>query len=450
VILALDDTFGRRLVVFVLAGVLVCFGAGAADDNWDAEFGLPGADGPIWTMVVHGRDVYAAGSFTQIGGVFATNIAKWDGTNWSPLGAGLTGGLLPEIHALVFNGGELYAGGFFAQAGSVSSRGVARWDGTNWGSLAGGVSAPGLAGVRALAVSHGKIFAGGTFTTAGGVQAINIAAWDGTNWAPLGGGIPGTAVDSLTASETMIYAGGRFRLGGGINATNIAMWNGSSWLALGEGIRDWDVGGGGGGLVRTLLAGENSLIAAGSFRLAGRSSAINIAEWDGSTWLPLGAGIEPSGGVYALALNGTDLYAGGYFGSAGGIAASDIAKWDGIQWSALGSGIGDRFFSATVLSLAARGSELLVAGGDITSAGSKPANNIALWHIPHTLSIRQAQGNVVLSWPATGTNFLLEATSDVGAPNWQGVSGTPSIANDQCLVTLPLGPGNEFFRLRRK
>jgi hypothetical protein len=98
--------------------------------------------------------------------------------------------------------------------------------------------------------------------------------------------------------------------------------------------------------------------------------------------------------------------------------------------------------------LAVTGSELFL-GGFFDHAGGKPANNIALWHIPHSLSIGRTGNNVTLSWPATGTNFLLEATSDIGAPNWQGVSGIPSIVNDQCVVTLAPGPGNQFFRLRR-
>src|SRR6266496_903346 len=34
-------------------------------------------------------NVYIGGSFTSIGTVPATNIAKWNGTTWSPLGSGV-------------------------------------------------------------------------------------------------------------------------------------------------------------------------------------------------------------------------------------------------------------------------------------------------------------------------------------------------------------------------
>jgi hypothetical protein len=99
--------------------------------------------------------------------------------------------------------------------------------------------------------------------------------------------------------------------------------------------------------------------------------------------------------------------------------------------------------------MASTGTELF-AGGGFTGAGGTTSTRIALWHIPHSLSIQRTGSDVTLSWPATGTNFLLEATSDLGAADWQGVSGAPSILNDQCVVTLAPGPGNQFFRLRRR
>ncbi len=440
---------------FVVAVALMCsltsgIFAAPGDENWDDAFGVPGASDTVSALAFFGSDLIAVGGFTSIGGIEAVRIARYDGTNWHPLGDGLTSSSFPAIRALAAFQNRLYVAGAFTSAGGTSVNNIASWDGTNWSACGDGVGGPGIGIVRSMTVAGDQLIVGGTFNFVGGLSTPNIAAWNGTNWAALGGGIPGTAVDSVAASGTLVYAGGRFRLSAGINATNIAMWNGTTWLALGEGIRDWDVSGGGGGMVRTILKVENGVVAAGSFRLAGAVSAINIAKWDGRMWRALASGMDSAGSVYALALNGRDLYVAGYFGFVGSVNTSDIAKWDGIEWSPLGSGIGDRFFGAGLFTVASRGSELVVGGGDITTAGGKPANNIALWHIPHSLSIERTGNNVTLSWPATGTNFLLEATSDLGSPNWQGVSGTPSIVNDQCVVTLPLGPANQFYRLRRK
>jgi hypothetical protein len=41
---------------------------------------------------VYDGDLIAAGAFTEAGGVPVNRIARWDGTDWSPLGSGIDGG----------------------------------------------------------------------------------------------------------------------------------------------------------------------------------------------------------------------------------------------------------------------------------------------------------------------------------------------------------------------
>src|SRR2546425_12755317 len=53
------------------------------DENWDTNFGMPGADGIVDGLVLVGTNLHVCGSFTSIGGVRATNIANWDGESWS-------------------------------------------------------------------------------------------------------------------------------------------------------------------------------------------------------------------------------------------------------------------------------------------------------------------------------------------------------------------------------
>jgi hypothetical protein len=436
------ERFDCRVLLHSAIVILLSFHSRAVspDDNWDSTSGAPGADGPIRSIVVRENCIYVGGAFEHVGGVAANNIAKWDGTNWTTLDTGSAGGVFPEIQALLFIGQDLFAGGFFTQAGNVSSQGVAKWDGTNWSSLAGGVSG----GVRALTTDGTNLYVGGTFTSAGSVAATNVARWNGSNWSHVGSGISGTAVDSLFWDNGDLYTGGRFRLGGGINATNIARWNGNAWSALAQGVRE-----GSQGAVRAITRYGTNLVASGDFLMAGDVAANNVAAWDGTKWLALGSGIGPSASVKALLVTGNTLFCGGFFSVAGGTAANGIATWDGTRWRGLGSGLIYPPDAGSVGAVASAGSELLV-GGAFTAAGGKPANNIALWHIPHALEVKRQGHTATLSWPATGTNFVLETKDDVAGTNWSVVSTNPSIVGDQCRITNQIDSPARFFRLRRK
>jgi hypothetical protein len=76
------------------------------------------------------------------GNVRANYIAKWDGTQWSPLGSGTNG---PSVTSLtVFddgNGPALYAGGTFTTAGGVPANGIAKRNGSQWSRVGDGVTA---------------------------------------------------------------------------------------------------------------------------------------------------------------------------------------------------------------------------------------------------------------------------------------------------------------------
>jgi len=74
-----------------------------------------------------GRALFVAGSFPGAGGIAASNIARWDGANWSALGSGMNG----VVNCLcVFDDGDgpaLYAGGMFTTAGGAPANHLAKW-----------------------------------------------------------------------------------------------------------------------------------------------------------------------------------------------------------------------------------------------------------------------------------------------------------------------------------
>src|SRR5205085_10483935 len=115
-----------------------------------------GTDTSVLAVAVSGTDLYAGGYFNTAGGIAATNIAKWDGTSWSALGSGMGGACpfkCPHVTALAVSGSRLYAGGLFTTAGGVAATNIAKWDGSGWTALGAGINgaapdvlAPGASG----------------------------------------------------------------------------------------------------------------------------------------------------------------------------------------------------------------------------------------------------------------------------------------------------------------
>ena len=229
-----------------------------------------GMNDTVSALAVLGGDLYAGGFFTTAGGVTVNQIAKWDGSSWSALGSGLN----DFVQTLAVSGGDLHLGGGFTTAtnsggGAVAVSRIAKWNGSGWSALGAGLNNI----VRALAVSGTNVYAGGDFTTAtnsgGGTVAVSrIAKWNGSSWSALASGI-NNPVRALAVSGADLYAGGEFT--GAVNsggvpvtASRIAKWNGTSWSALGSGINH---------TVQALAVSGTNVYAGGLFSVAGSTKA---------------------------------------------------------------------------------------------------------------------------------------------------------------------------------
>ncbi len=294
-----------------------------------------GMDNTVKTLLVDGGNghLYAGGVFTNIGSLAAYHVAKWDGAAWAALGSGIRGDHSYYVSALALGaGGALYAGGYFTNAGGNTASNIAAWNGTAWSPLGAGIGGviP-QSYVHALAVdTGGTLYVGGQFWMAGGTSAKNIARWDGSSWSNmtngLGSGGGGEAVYALAFdSAGTLYAGGSFDGGPSL----FAKWDGTNWIDLG-------FSGMNGGYIHALAAdGAGAVYVGGSFTQANWSTANRIAKWDGAAWSTLGSGMGkrvedyPAYGsyIYALVLDGAGtLYAGGDFAEAGGKLSAYLAK----------------------------------------------------------------------------------------------------------------------------
>ena len=414
-----------------------------SDANW-SPLGSGLGPGGVAALAVSGTDLYVGGGFTTAGGSPANCIAKWDMTHWSALGSGF---FYPfdfkaraAVFALAVSGGDLYAGGRFTKAGDNPATNIAKWNGSTWNALGSGMSGGAYPVVTALAVSGSHLYAGGLFRSAGGSPATNIAKWNGTSWSALGSGMNGL-VYALAASGSNLYAGGQFTMAGGTPVNNIARWDGSNWNGLGSGVV---------GVIFALAVSGTNLYAGGTIVAAGGSPANRIAKWDGSSWSALGTGVVNQfgqGDVRALAVSGDDLYAGGEFTTADGSPADNIAKWDGTTWNPLGSGMNNRVYA-----LALSGSSLY-AGGWFTTAGGTPANYIAKARIASAAeSITASGSSATLQFSAVvGYEYHVQRTESLTPPiTWTTLTASPlSPAADGSLsfTDTNVPAGTAYYRL---
>jgi hypothetical protein len=264
-------------------------------------------------------------------------------------------------------GPALFAGGYFTHAGETPAAGVARWDGREWSALGAGITDPCScddggcetlcanpqpARVYAMTVyddgSGPALFVGGYFSKAGEDYVSGVAKWDGTRWSsvgaePLSNDYCRPLIMALAAFDDgngpALYAGGRFAGIGGVAAANIAKWNGHAWSPLGDGI----VGNILFGPVWALTVFDDgagpALYVGGLLTQAGPEEVQNIAKWDGKRWSALGAGLGSSSPTWYAALplarslavfddgGGPALYVGGGFLTAGGKVSANFARW---------------------------------------------------------------------------------------------------------------------------
>lgn len=371
----LGGAFGNIYALGEHAGALIAAGAygqiatvqaaGIASYNgaWSALGSGSGANGIVECIGAWNGMTIVGGSFGRIGGV-SSSIAAWDGSAFQPLGSGIPPSFGTGVNAVVEFQGDLVVGGSFSSAGGVPANKVARWDGAQWSAMGAGS----LGGVRGLAVLDGELYAigywgtqqtlgrwngsdfqplgtgvsggvqilyglgsfqggpvmGGGFTSVNGVPAANIARWNGTAWQALGSGTSG-AVFAILESGGILYVAGVFSQAGGAPAANVAAWNGSSWSALGAGVN---------GRVFGLAAIGTDIYATGEFTQAGGQPARYVARWDGAAWHALGSGLDAEGRALAAPGDGR-LWVGGEFKMAGTVPSSRLGRWQPAAASAV-------------------------------------------------------------------------------------------------------------------
>jgi Bacterial Ig domain len=143
----------------------------------------------VRSLTASGTNVYVGTDAKNVAGIAqADNVAHWNLSVWSALGADTAGtdGWFPastSINGLATHGSTLYATGNFQNAnGDAAADEVASYDGSAWHSMGSNGSGNGPLNARGFAAATyaGRVDVGGNFTSAGGdAQAQFLAVYPG-------------------------------------------------------------------------------------------------------------------------------------------------------------------------------------------------------------------------------------------------------------------------------
>lgn len=331
---------------------------GSAWINAGATFNLPSG---AYCLGVYANNLYIGGAFTRVNDNAYNRIVRFDGTNFSQVGAGFEN----RIRALTEFNGSLIIGGYFISAAGIPNFHVVRFDGLNYFSM------PGLGGddpsyvVTDFCTHNSELYATGQFSMTSGTK--RVAKWTGSAWAALSAQPSSNAPNCIASFNGDLIVGG-FNING--TGNHIVRYNGSSWVAMGSGLNNE---------VFDLIVYNNALYACGGFSASGATPMSFVARWDGTNWNAVGGSVAAPGTSergWMMTIFGGDLVVGGRFAALGGVTVNNIARWNGATWSGFGSG----FSAVSTVNAVANYNGGLAVGGNVNVTGFPTPNYVALWN----------------------------------------------------------------------
>jgi len=355
----------------------------------------------VYALEEFNGELYAGGLFTEIGGINANYLARWNGSAWAPVANLIT---FMAADGLYANDTALFIG----DGGRVRY-----WNGTALLNLTGQSSSSFNSTVYALAHYQDTLYCGGFFSS----PFARVAKWNGTAYESLTSGC-NAQVGVLTPFDDQLFVAGNFQLAGDSLVNHTALWNGQAWNRMGAGVND-DV------FVHCFF--QDTLYIGGRFTQANGQPASRVAKWNGSQWVRVGGTLNDFVGTMTVYRD--QLYIGGAFTS-----PSRIARLDGNTWVPVGSGCNDRVITLDVYN------DTLFVGGQFTQAGGIAASRIAKWHLPAQPVATFAVQNSTLCVNECST-FADLSPNGVAQRLWQFPGGTPATSTDSLVTVCYTEPG---------
>lgn len=392
-----------------------------SDGSLDSTFAAPAMDGGASAVRALAVDsagrILIGGAMTTVGGQSRPGLARLTSTGsldltFAPAAGGSVTGIVVQADGkIVVTTGTAIAR-FNADA-SIDAAFVPDWK---------NVTPVGISGM--VETTGGTLVLAGTFNATAQIttQLVRLSA-DGVldpTYFPPAADSPISNI-ALQPDGRILVIGGFFEVGA--NAVGIAKWNGAAWSGLGtHAVMP----------VNALAARGNDLYVAGDFLLPlAVGTAANIARWNGTAWSGLGSGGETP--IAAVAADQAAIYTTSVYSGAG-----SVRRWNGSSWSNLGAGV-----DGNALALTTGGGQLFV-GGQFTTAGGKPSNNLARTALPGDpqVVIEQPLGTSLVSG-AAGLSFGSTTIGSNGLTKFFTIKNTGTADLTGLVITTDgSNPGN--------
>jgi uncharacterized delta-60 repeat protein len=413
-------------VTSAVAGLRVALG------SVDSGFN-PGADYDVSSLAVQADGkILVGGSFTNLAGQTRNRIGRLNADGI--LDGGFNPGANDGVVSLAVQAdGKILVGGGFNTLGGQPRIRLGRLNAD--GSLDSGFNPGATDMVYSLAVqADGKILVGGWFFTLGGQPRTNIARLnaDGILDSGFNPGANGSAYSLAVQADGKILVGGRFTTLGGQPRTNIARLNADGILDSG-----FNPGATGYSVYSLAVQADGKILVGGWFTTLGGQPRENIGRLNNTE--PATQSLSCDGSTITWLRGGTSPEVW---------RTSFDASTNGIHWTSLGAGSripgGWRLMGVTLPP-----DGMIRARGHVTGG----RYNGSAWFVESTLSLaREIRLNiallgsqVVLNWTGGRGPYQVQQTTDLGNPSsWENM-GEPVQTNS---VSLPVGPGNLFLRVR--
>jgi hypothetical protein len=336
-------------------------------------------------------DAYGNGTFVVVGNQ-GTIVTSADAVAWASQNSGTAN----DLNSIVFANGLFVAVGQF---GTI----VTSTNGTLWTTRNSGTTD----------FLYDVNFGNGLFVAISDT-GTEVTSADEISWTSQGSGTQGL--------YGLIYGNGKFvAVGGLLNCSFFFCFYNSVSYTSSDGLT-WAPSNPGPAYLLSDIAFGN-----GMFVAVGDGGTI-VTSADGTSWA------TPPSGASELLLN--VAYGHGTFVVVGAQQGGIYTSTDAAHWAARNSGTTNGLFNITY-----GNGTFLAVGNSGTILQSDPVA------APPILAISSSANQVQFSWPLAGT-FSLQETGDLTAPSWSPPANQVStMMLGQMVVTVPIPPGNRFYRL---